>query len=166
MIVYGQSSCSASTSSGPGSLLVGEHLSAKMDSSAKGPGRLVVSFLLLAPTKSSQLVFRAAPCVFTGASCCETMHASGYYRAWPRWAVSLSGPLTDLQEKRHTIFINIYTHAWGVPFVAQWLMNLTRIHEDAVLSLASLNGLGIQCCCELWCRLQTWLGSHVTVAVV
>ena len=29
------------------------HLSAKMDSSAKDPGRLVVSFLLLAPPKSS-----------------------------------------------------------------------------------------------------------------
>ena len=31
-------------------------LSAKMDSRAKDPGRLVVSFLLLAPLKSSQFV--------------------------------------------------------------------------------------------------------------
>ena len=28
-----------------------------------------------------------------------------------------------------------------VPFVAQWLMNLTRIHEDEVQPLASLSGL-------------------------
>ena len=35
-----------------------------------------------------------------------------------------------------------------------------------VRSLASLFGLRIQCCYELWCTSQTWLGSHVTVAVV
>ena len=34
---------------------------AKMDFSAKDPGRLVVSSLLLAPPKSSHLFFRAAP---------------------------------------------------------------------------------------------------------
>ena len=32
--------------------------------------------------------------------------------------------------------------------------------------LASLSGLRIQCCCELWCRLQTQLGSHFVVAMV
>ena len=36
-------------------------LSAKMDSSAKDSGKLVVSFLLLAPPKSSWSVLRAAP---------------------------------------------------------------------------------------------------------
>ena len=35
-----------------------------------------------------------------------------------------------------------------------------------VPSLASLSGLRIQCCHELWCRLQTWLGSHIAVAVL
>ena len=34
-------------------------------------------------------------------------------------------------------------------------MNLTSTHE--VWSLASLSGLGIQCCRELWCRSQIWL---------
>ena len=33
-----------------------------------------------------------------------------------------------------------------------------------VQSLASLSGLGIWHCRELWCRLQTWLGSGVAVA--
>ena len=32
--------------------------------------------------------------------------------------------------------------------------------------LASLSGLSIQHHCELWCRLQMWLGSCVAVAVV
>ena len=34
-----------------------------------------------------------------------------------------------------------------------------------VQSLASLIGLRIWPCCELWCRLQTWLRSGVAVAV-
>jgi len=37
--------------------------------------------------------------------------------------------------------------------MAPVVTNLTSIHEDAVQSLASLSGLRIQCCCELWCRL-------------
>ena len=37
--------------------------------------------------------------------------------------------------------------------MAQWLTNA-----------ALLYGLTIWRCCELWCRLQTWLGSHVAVA--
>ena len=35
-----------------------------------------------------------------------------------------------------------------------------------VQSLASLSGLRIWCCHELWCRLQTQLGSCVAVTVV
>ena len=51
--------------------------------------------------------------------------------------------------------------------MAQWLTNPTRIHEDVgVQSLASLSGLGIQHCHELWCRSQTWLGAGVAVAVL
>ena len=34
-----------------------------------------------------------------------------------------------------------------------------------VLSLASISGLRIRLCQELWCKLQTWLGSRVAVAV-
>ena len=34
-----------------------------------------------------------------------------------------------------------------------------------VRSLASLSGLRIRCCCGLWCRLQTRLGSCIAVAV-
>ena len=34
-----------------------------------------------------------------------------------------------------------------------------------VQSLALLSGLRIQHYCELWCRLQTVLGSHIAVAV-
>ena len=47
-----------------------------------------------------------------------------------------------------------------VPFMAQWLMNLTRN-----LSLALLSGLRIRCCHELWCRTQMWLRCNVAVAV-
>ena len=52
----------------------------------------------------------------------------------------------------------------GVPVVAHRVMNLISIHEDA----DSLPGLAqwVKDCYELWCRLQTWLGSCVAVAVV
>ena len=50
--------------------------------------------------------------------------------------------------------------------MAQQLTNPTGIHEDSGMILASLSGLKICHCCELWCRSQMWLGSHVAVAVV
>ena len=48
--------------------------------------------------------------------------------------------------------------------MAQWLIDLTSIHEDVAL----LSRLRIQCCCELWGRSQVTgarLGSSVSVAV-
>ena len=57
------------------------------------------------------------------------------------------------------------THTPGVLIVAQWLTNLTRIHEDEGLIPASLSGLRILRCHELWCRLQMWLGSQAAVAL-
>ena len=52
-----------------------------------------------------------------------------------------------------------------IPIVAQRLMNPTSIPRICVPSLASLSGLRIRHCHELWCRSQTWLGSSVAVAV-
>ena len=53
----------------------------------------------------------------------------------------------------------------GVPVVGQWLTNPSRNCEGRVRSLSLLSGLGIQRCQELWCGLQTWLGSRVAVAL-
>ena len=55
-VVSGQASCLASTWSGSGPFWWHTHLSSKMDYRVKDPGRLVISSLLLAPPKSSQLV--------------------------------------------------------------------------------------------------------------
>ena len=38
--------------------------------------------------------------------------------------------------------------------------------KTQVQSLATLNILRIQHCCELWCGSHIWLGSHIAVAVV
>ena len=43
--------------------------------------------------------------------------------------------------------------------MAQHLMNPTRSMRMQVRSLASLSGLRIQSCRELWYRSQTWPGS-------
>ena len=54
----------------------------------------------------------------------------------------------------------------GVPVGAQqkWIpLGTMRLW---VQFLASFSGLRIWCCPELWCSLQTWLRSHVAVALV
>ena len=47
----------------------------------------------------------------------------------------------------------------GVPFMAQQKYIRLVSMRMQFRSLASLSGWGIRCC-ELWCRLQTWLRSH------
>ena len=54
----------------------------------------------------------------------------------------------------------------GVLIVAQWQQIQPGTMRLWVESLASLSGLRIWRCHELWCRWQTWLRSGVAVAVV
>ena len=53
-----------------------------------------------------------------------------------------------------------------VPIVAQQNQIRLGTMRLRVLPLASLSGVRIRCCCELWYRLQMWLGSCVAVDVV
>ena len=54
----------------------------------------------------------------------------------------------------------------GVPVVVQQKRIQLGIMGSQVRSLASLSGLRIGHCRELWCRSQTQLGSDIAVAVV
>ena len=54
----------------------------------------------------------------------------------------------------------------GVPILARRKQMQLETMRLWVRSLDSLSGLRIQLCCELWCRLQTWLGACMAVAVV
>ena len=54
----------------------------------------------------------------------------------------------------------------GAPIMVHWKWIQLISIRRRVQSLASLSGLGIQNCRELWCSSQTWLRSWVTVAVV
>ena len=54
---------------------------------------------------------------------------------------------------------------YEVPIVAQQKQTLLISMRMWVWSLAPLSGLRIQCCHELWCRLQKWLRSRIAVAV-
>ena len=49
----------------------------------------------------------------------------------------------------------------GVPIVAQQKQIRPGTMRLRVQSLALLSGLRIQHCYELWCRLQTQLGSYI-----
>ena len=53
----------------------------------------------------------------------------------------------------------------GVLVVAEWKQIQLGIKRLWVRSLASLSELRIQHCRELWCRLQTQLGTCVAVAL-
>ena len=57
------------------------------------------------------------------------------------------------------------TEAEGVPIVAQRKQIQLGTMRLQVRSLASLSGLRIQHCCELWYRSQMRLGSCVAVTV-
>jgi len=50
--------------------------------------------------------------------------------------------------------------------VVQWLMNLTRNHEVAGLIPGLTQWVKDLTLPELWCTLQTWLGSCIAVALV
>ena len=54
----------------------------------------------------------------------------------------------------------------GVPIVAQQKWIWLGTVQLQVPSLASLSGLNIWCCRELWYRLQTQFRFGITVAVV
>ena len=47
-----------------------------------------------------------------------------------------------------------------------WHSRIKSNQNPRVQSLALLSGLRIRCSCELWCRLQMWLRSHIAVAVI
>ena len=78
---------------------------------------------------------------------------------------------TDNWYSYHSIFWFVTNHSffkkkyWGVPIVAQWKWIWLVPMRMLDWSLALLSGSGIQCCCELWCRLQMQLGSCIDVAV-
>lgn len=84
---------------GPGSFLVASAPLSQMDPRAKDPetiGRL------LPPLGTSPVLpvgLRDSTRSLIKASCCKTTHASGYHGAWPRWAVSVDGPLTDFCKR-------------------------------------------------------------------
>ena len=55
---------------------------------------------------------------------------------------------------------------YGSSFCGAVAMNPTNTHEDAGSIPGLTHGSKIRCCCELCCRLQTWLKSGVAMAVV
>jgi len=61
---------------------------------------------------------------------------------------------------------NIHRICSGFPTVVQWKRIQLGTVRLQVRSLASLSGLRIRYCHELWCRSQTRLGSGVAMVVV
>ena len=66
----------------------------------------------------------------------------------------------------HIIYIHLNLAFLGVPIVAQWKRIQLGTMRLQVGSLASLSGLKIRCCPELWYRSQMHLVLGLIVAVV
>ena len=73
---------------------------------------------------------------------------------WPRELPCAMG--MPIEKKKKKGFLS-----W-LRDLSTWLVSM----KTGVWSLALLNRLRIQGCCELWYRSQTWLWSQVTAAVV
>lgn len=75
------------------------HLSTKMDSSTRDPGGWFSPpsyWPLPTPPPSTPISLHGSTVLLIRVSCCETAQANSYYPAWPRWVVSVSGPLAVL----------------------------------------------------------------------
>ena len=70
-----------------------------------------------------------------------------------------------MRKRERTSPISLRRALIRVPIMAQWKPIRLGTMGLQVQSPASLGGLRFQRCGELWCRLQTWLGSGVAVAV-
>ena len=64
----------------------------------------------------------------------------------------------------HAFCVKFKNSFLGVLVVVQRVTNPTGIHEDEGLIPGLAHWLKDQCCCELWYRLQIWLGSCVAGA--
>ena len=70
--------------------------------------------------------------------------------------------LKKKRKKEEIRFENIFL---GVPIAMQWKLIQLVTMRLQIQSLASLSGLRIWRCHELWYRSQRWLGSRIAVAV-
>ena len=110
---------------------------------------------LLPPTGPSQILpvsLQGSTMFLIGASC-ETVHASGYCRAWPRWTASVNGSLTAA----------LFTIAerWQQPKCAsldEWLHEMWYI--QAVEYYSALKRKEILSQATAWMRLEDILLSE------
>ena len=93
-----------------------------------------------------------------GYTCCVQLHASDQvnyvsYHGLTHclWLFLLRVPFSEYLVSELVLYKYTLKEGQGVPCVAQWLANPTRIHEDAGL-IPGLSGLRIQHCRELWYR--------------
>ena len=86
------------------------------------------------------------------------------------WGLLIKSPklpkIIHLKYDCHDIKIHMYSKfSSGISVMAQWKWIQLGAIRLQVRSLALLSELRIRRCRELWCRLQTRLGSGVAVAV-
>ena len=98
-----------------------------------------------------------------------------------KYISSHASPFTWPPGNLESNISSITVNAWNLLYASQSAMvfkkifygssycgvvetNPTSIHEDVGSIPGLLSGSGIHCCCELWCRSKTQLGSCVAVA--
>ena len=111
-VVSGQSSCLGHIWSDSESFLMAWAFLSQMDSN-KDSGRLVISSLFF-PLPILLVNLQGSTMFLSRASWWKTAHESSYYHAWPRWAVSVNGPLIEM-------YVFIVFNVWSVAFLFGFL---------------------------------------------
>ena len=92
-------------------------------------------------------------------SCCEITHASGYYRAWPGWAVLVNGSLTTLvpvykyhqastgMEMLCPLFLLLLSNSFYFYFLSLYFCCLVLVLVAHSLCVSQFLQLSIVGCC-------------------
>ena len=110
-------------------------------------------------------IFSPRDCRVFGQMPVSLQHLRGEPRGLCHWISSAWGTFQQPCQPHSSHRTAISKLFEGVPVTAQWKRIWLVSLRTRVWSLASLSGLRIQHCRELWCRSKMWLRSHVAVAV-
>ena len=126
---------------------------------------LLLFFFMVRKLKAERLSQLVTLLIVVGSVFKEAAHSTACLPLSPLSSFGHHDLRSSLDLKLLDNFLK-YMSKNGVSVMAQWKLIQLGTMRLWVRFLTSLSGLRISCCCELWCRQQTRLGSRIAVTVV